>query len=81
MYRDLEYQNIREPDVRLILINEEHAAHYLPGIQYGKIRLFQDNYKDRLIEKLGYHGQRLNNLIFGRFELDFEFPKEKLFFV
>ncbi|CAF1111081.1 unnamed protein product [Rotaria sordida] len=66
LYRDLEYHNIREPDVRLILVNEQHGAQYLPGIYYGKIRLFQDNYKDQFIEKLGLHGHRLNNLIFGR---------------
>ncbi|CAF1356243.1 unnamed protein product [Adineta steineri] len=66
LYRDLEYQNIRDPDVRLILVNEPQAAQYLPGNFYGKIRLFQDNYNDRGIEKLGYHGQRLNNLIIGR---------------
>ncbi|CAF1539374.1 unnamed protein product, partial [Rotaria sordida] len=46
LYRDLEYHNIREPDVRLILVNEQHGAQYLP-------------------EKLGLHGHRLNNLIFG----------------
>jgi len=68
LYRDLTYHNIREPDVRLILVNEQQAVNYLPGTYYGKIRLFQDNYKDRAIEKLGYHGQRLNNLIFGRLE-------------
>jgi len=68
LYRDLEYNNIRDPDVRLILVNEEQAAKFLPGTYYGKIRLFQDNYNDRVIDKLGYHGQRLNNLIFGRLE-------------
>ena len=52
--------------MRLILINEQHAAQYLPGTYYGKIRLFQDNYRDRLIEKLGHYGERLNNLVFGR---------------
>ncbi|CAF0722442.1 unnamed protein product [Adineta ricciae] len=66
LYRDLEYHNIRDPDIRLVLVNEETAAQYLPGVYYGKIRLFQDSYKDRAIEKLGYYGQRLNNLIFGR---------------
>jgi hypothetical protein len=66
LYRDLEYQQIRDPDVRLILINEQHAAQYLPGNYYGKIRLFQDSYRDRLIEKLGHYGERLNNLVFGR---------------
>ncbi|CAF2146006.1 unnamed protein product [Rotaria magnacalcarata] len=44
----------------------QHAAEFLPGSFYGKIRLFQDNAKDRFVEKLGHHGQRLNNLIFGR---------------
>jgi len=48
------------------LINEEQAAHYLPGNFYGKVRIFQDNHKDRAVEKLGYYGQRLNNLVFGR---------------
>lgn len=66
LHRDLEFHNIREPEVRLILVNEQQAAQYLPGMNYGKIRLFQDNYRDRAIEKLGYYGQRLNNLIFGR---------------
>lgn len=80
LYRELEHNNIRDPDVRLILINEQQATQYLPGSFYGKIRLFQDNYKDRAIEKLGYYGQRLNNLVFGRlrdffmiFHLNFRF--------
>ena len=66
MYRDLEYQNIRDPDVRLVLVNEEQAATFLPGPFYGKVRIFQDNQKDQGIDKLGYYGQRLNNLVFGR---------------
>ena len=66
MHRDLAYQNIRDPDVRLVLINEESASQYLPGSYYGKVRVFQDNPKDRALEKLGYYGQRLNNLVFGR---------------
>lgn len=53
----------------MILINEQSAINYLPGTYYGKVRIFQDNYKDRAIEKLGYYGQRLNNLIFGRLEI------------
>jgi len=66
LYRDLEYNNIRDPEVRLILVNEPEAVEFLPGIFYGKIRIFQDNYKDRFLDKLGYHGQRLNNLVFGK---------------
>lgn len=66
LYRDLEYNNIRDPDVRLALVNEVDAVKYLPGPSYGKIRLFQDNFKDLAVEKLGYYGQRLNNLVFGR---------------
>ncbi|CAF5050011.1 unnamed protein product, partial [Rotaria magnacalcarata] len=66
LYRDLAYHKIHDIDVRLVIVNEEHAAEFLPGSFYGKIRLFQDNAKDRFVEKLGHHGQRLNNLIFGR---------------
>lgn len=66
MHRDLAQQNIRDPDVRIVLVNEEHASQYLPGPYYGKVRVFQDNPKDRALEKLGYYGQRLNNLVFGR---------------
>ncbi|UJR21512.1 hypothetical protein I4U23_024598 [Adineta vaga] len=35
LYRDLEHHNIREPDVRLVLVNEETATQYLPGMNYG----------------------------------------------
>ena len=66
LFRDLAYNNIREPEVRLVLVNEEQAAKYFPGTHYGKVRIFQDNSKDRAIETLGYYGQRLNNLVFGR---------------
>jgi hypothetical protein len=66
LYRDLHSRHMSESDVRLILINEQQAEQYLPGTYYGKIRLYQDNWRDRVIDKLGHHGQRLNNLIFNR---------------
>ena len=71
LYRDLNYHRIGESDVQLTLINEAHAEQYLPGSYYGKIRLYQDNWKDRVIDKLGHHGERLNNLIFDRFEISY----------
>ena len=66
LYRELEYNRLREADVRLVLVNEETAAQYLPGLFYGKIRVFQDSWKDRLVERLGNDGQRLNNLVFDK---------------
>jgi hypothetical protein len=68
LYRALEHSHVREADVRLVLVNEETAVRYLPGNFYGKVRLFQDSWKDRLIERLGHNGERLNNLIFDKSE-------------
>ena len=66
LYRDLHYRHIHENDVRLALINEPQAVEYFPGNFYGKIHIFQDNWKDHVIEKLGHHGERLNNLVFDK---------------
>jgi hypothetical protein len=66
LYRDLERRNIGESVVRLVLINEQEAARALTNNYYNQIEIFQDTPKDRLIQKLGQNGQRMNNLVFGR---------------
>ena len=66
LYRELQRDNIRDSVVRLILINEQHAAHYFTADYFDKIRLFQDNPKDRLVKKLSHRGQKINNYVFGR---------------
>ncbi|CAF3323128.1 unnamed protein product [Rotaria socialis] len=66
LYRELQNSGIRDTTVRLILVNEQDAANYLPGKYYDKIRLFQDNAKDGLIKKLRNHEHSADNFIFGR---------------
>ena len=66
LYRELAKNDIRDSVVSLILVNEQDAAQHFPGNSYDKVRLFQDNSKDRLIKKLRNHGQSMNNIVFGR---------------
>ena len=66
LYRDLENQGIRDLLVRLILVNENDAAGYLPGEYYDKVRLFQDNSKANIVKKLRNNKPTANNYVFGR---------------
>ncbi len=66
LYRELQGHDIRDSIVRLILINEKDAAQYFPGNYYDKLRLFQDNSKDRIIKKLRNTEKTTNNYVFGR---------------
>lgn len=66
LYRELERENIRDSTVRLILINELDGISALPGRYFGKVRIFQDNAKDRLVKKLRNQRQSSNNFLFGR---------------
>lgn len=69
LYRELDHHNIRDSHVRFILINEKDAAQAVPANYYDKIRLYQDNSKDRIIKKLQKKGPTINNFVFGRLEI------------
>ncbi len=64
--RELESNNIRNSIVQFILINERQAAKDLFGNSYDKVRLVQDNAKDRLVKKLTGHRHAISNYVFGR---------------
>jgi hypothetical protein len=64
LYRELQRQDIHDPIVNVILINEKDAA--IPGNYYDKVRLFQDNSKDRIVKKLLANEPTTNNYVFGR---------------
>jgi len=66
LYRELQRHDIHESVISLFLINEQNGTAYFPGSYYGKIRVFQDNPKDRLIKKLRNNRETANNYVFGR---------------
>jgi hypothetical protein len=69
LYRQLQHHDIRDSIVRIILINEKEGEKKFPGSHYDKVRLFQDNSKDRLIKKLRDNELTTNNYVFGRYDI------------
>jgi len=64
--RKLQREDIYDPVVQFVLVNDKDGEQYFPGKKYGKVEVYQDNSKDRIIKKLREKNLSRNNFVFGR---------------